>query len=374
MDIKRITVVGSGLMGSGIAYVSAWRGFDVTMVDVNQQAVDAGMDRIRSDVMSGIDKGKMSMSEAEGLMSRLKGTVNLAEAVRDADLVIEAIFENMDAKKKLFSEVDKSAPAHAILATNTSSLSIDELAKSTGRPDKFVGMHYFSPVAAMKLIEIVIGSKTSQETIDAVIKVGEKQGKTAVKAKNSPGFIVNRILMPVLREAIVLYENGVATKEEIDRAMTTIAKFPAGPFTLGDFVGLDIAFNAMSTLYRELGDCFRPPKTLEDLVKSGAIGAKAKKGFYHYGGTAEPAPPPKGVDAQWLVDRISLPVIREAMILVDQGIATKEDIDLAMKLGASFPLGPFEMAAKYGFDRIKAELGKLEKEHGPCYSVPKMLG
>ncbi|MEM2142263.1 MAG: 3-hydroxyacyl-CoA dehydrogenase [Candidatus Thorarchaeota archaeon] len=373
MEVKRIAVVGSGLMGSGIAYVSAWNGFEVVMNDVNQQALDAGMERIRNDVMGGIDKGKISLQDAERLMGRLSATVSLEEAVKNADLVVEAVFENMDVKKKIFREVDEKAPSHAILATNTSSLSIDELASVTKRPDKFIGMHYFSPVAAMKLLEVVIGEKTSSETIDTAIRVGEKQGKICVKAKNSPGFIVNRILMPVLREAILLYENGVATKEEIDLAMTAKAKFPAGPFTLGDFVGLDIAFNAMTTLYRALGDCFKPPATLENLVKNGALGMKTKKGFYEYGGKAAAAPPPKGVDQQWLVDRISLPVIREAMILVDTGIATKEDIDKAMKLGANFPLGPFEMAEKYGMDRIRSELEKLQAEHGPCYSIPKML-
>ncbi len=374
MEVKRIAVIGSGLMGSGIAYVSAWNGFDVTMVDVNQQALDAGMERLRSDVMSGIDKGKLSIPQAEALMSRLKATTDTVAAVKDADLVIEAIFENMEVKKKVFAQIDAAAPPHTILATNTSSLSIDELASVTNRPDKFIGMHYFSPVASMKLLEIVIGQKTSSETIDTAIKVGEQQGKIPVKAKNSPGFIVNRILMPVLREAILLYESGVATKEEIDLAMTKIAKFPAGPFALGDFVGLDIAFNAMNTLYRELGDCFKPPETLAQLVQSGALGMKSKKGFYEYGKAAAPAPPPKGVDPQWLVDRISLPVIREAMILVDTGIANKEDIDKAMRLGANFPVGPFEMAERYGLARIKDELSKLEKENGKCYSVPKMLG
>ncbi len=373
MEVKRIAVIGAGLMGSGIAYVSAWNGFEVTMMDIKEEFVERGMERIRSDVMTGIDKGKISMSEAEGLIGRLKTTTSLEDAVKDADLVIEAIFENMEVKKETFAEADKHAPPHAILASNTSSLSIDELAAATGRPEKFIGMHYFSPVAAMRLIEIVIGEKTSEETIGAAIAVGKKQGKTPVKAKNSPGFIVNRILMPVLREAILLYEQGVATKEEIDTAMTVHASFPAGPFTLGDFVGLDIAYHAMSTLYRELGECFKPPDTLKQLVDAGAIGTKAKRGFYQYGGAKEEPEKPKGVDAKWLVDRITIPVIREAMILVDDGIATRDDIDLAMKLGASFPAGPFEMAEKYGMDTVRTKIEELQKEHGDCYSLPKML-
>ncbi|MHA2118622.1 MAG: 3-hydroxyacyl-CoA dehydrogenase [Candidatus Thorarchaeota archaeon] len=372
MDVKKIAIIGSGLMGAGIAYVSAWNGYEVTMVDINQDLVDKGMERLRTDVMTGIDKGKMSITDAEGLMSRLSGTTDTEAAVKDADLVIEAIFENMEVKKEVFAKIDAVAPAHCILATNTSSLSIDELANATSRADKFVGMHYFSPVPAMKLLEIVLGEKTSEETISAAKAVGQKQGKQTVLAKNSPGFIVNRLLMPVMREAILMLERGEATKEEIDTAMVSIGKAPAGPFALGDFVGLDIAFNAMSTLYREIGDCFKPPETLEKLVESGAIGMKSKKGFYDYGAEAEPEAP-KGADANWIVERLNMPAIREAMILVDDGIANKEDIDMGMKLGASWPMGPFEMADQFGLDRCREFIGKLESELGECYSVPKFL-
>ena len=373
MDVKKIAVIGAGLMGSGIAYISAWNGLGVKMVDIKEEFIEKGMERIRTDVMTGIDKGKMTMTEAEGLMGRLSATTNLEEAVKDADLVIEAIFENMKVKKEVFGKVDAAAPTHTVIASNTSSLSIDELATATKRPDKVIGMHYFSPVAAMKLVEVIIGEKTSEETITAAIAVAEKQGKQIVKAKNNPGFIVNRILMPVLRESILLYEQGVATKEEIDVAMTAKARFPAGPFMLSDFVGLDIALNAMNTLYRELGDCFKPPETLEKLVESGHIGTKSKKGFYEYGGVQVEPDPPKGVDTDWLVTRITMPVIREAMILVDEGIAEKDDIDIAMKLGASFPAGPFELAEKIGMDTVREEIGKMQKELGDCYSVPKML-
>jgi enoyl-CoA hydratase/3-hydroxyacyl-CoA dehydrogenase len=372
--VNKIAVIGAGLMGAGIAYISAWNGFQVNLVDTKQEYVDKGMERIRTDVMTGIDKGKISMGDAEGLMSRLHPTVNLGEAVKDADLVIEAIFENMEAKKEVFAKIDAAAPAHTILATNTSSLSIDELATATKKPDKFIGMHYFSPVPAMKLLELVIGEKTSDETITAIEAVGKTQGKKTVRAKNSPGFIVNRILNPALREAILMMERGEATKEEIDTAMVNIGKAPAGPFSLGDFVGLDIAFNAMSTLYRELGDCFKPPETLKKLVESGNIGMKSKKGFYSYGAEKDEPKPPKGADPNWIVERINIPAIREAMILVDDNIANKEDIDMAMKLGASWPMGPFEMLNHFGVDKVRNFIKKLQDELGDCYSVPKFLG
>lgn len=372
MDVKKIAVIGSGLMGSGIAYVSAWHGFDVTIVDISQELVDKGMERLRNDVMTGIDKGKMSISDAEGLMSRLKGTVDTEAAVKDADLAIEAIFENMDVKKEVFAKIDAVAPPHCILATNTSSLSIDELATATNRSDKFIGMHYFSPVPAMKLLEIVVGEKTADATIAVAKAVGERQGKQTVLAKNSPGFIVNRLLMPVMREAILMLERGEATMEEIDNAMVSIGKAPAGPFALGDFVGLDIAYHAMSTLYREIGDCFKPPETLKNLVDSGAIGMKSKKGFYNYSTEIKPEQP-KDANPEWIVERLNMPAIREAMVLVDDGIANKEDIDMAMNLGASWPVGPFEMAEKYGLDRCKEFIGKLETELGECYRVPNYL-
>ena len=190
--VNKIAVIGAGLMGAGIAYVSAWNGFNVSIVDMKQEFVDKGMERIRTDVMTGIDKGKISMGDAERLMGRLNPTVNIEDAVKDADLVIEAIFENMEAKKEVFAKIDAAAPPHAVLATNTSSLSIDELATATKRPDKFIGMHYFSPVPAMKLLELVIGEKTSEETIAAAETVGKTQGKQTVRAKNSPGFRIYR--------------------------------------------------------------------------------------------------------------------------------------------------------------------------------------
>ena len=372
--VNKIAVIGAGLMGAGIAYVSAWNGFNVSLVDTKQEFVDKGMERIRTDVMTGIDKGKISMGDAEGLMGRLNPTINLEDAVKDADLVVEAIFENMDAKKEVFAKIDAAAPSHAILATNTSSLSIDELATATKRPDKFIGMHYFSPVPAMKLLELVIGEKTSDETIAAAETVGKTQGKQTVKAKNSPGFIVNRILNPAMLEAIRMLERGEATKEEIDNALVSVGKAPAGPFTLGDFVGLDIAYNALSTLYRELGDCFTPPDTLKNLVEAGHLGMKTKRGFYSYGGEEGPPEPPKGADPQWIVERINIPAIREAMILVDDGIATVDDINMAMKLGASWPMGPFEMLDHFGSDKVRDFIKKLNEELGDCYSVPKYLG
>ncbi|MFW9968260.1 MAG: 3-hydroxyacyl-CoA dehydrogenase family protein, partial [Candidatus Thorarchaeota archaeon] len=301
MNIKKIAVIGAGLMGSGISYVSAWSGYGVTMVDINDKAIGKGMERLRSYIESGVKRGKLSDSEAEDLLVRVKTTTSVDDAVNNVDLVIEAVYEDMDVKKDLFKIMDAAANPRTILASNTSSLSISELGKVTERPDKVVGMHYFSPVPAMKLLEIIIGEQTSEATINAAIVVGENQGKTTVKAKDSPGFIVNRIRAKMGRECILAYERGIATLREIDTALKEQYGVPMGPFELSDFVGLDVSFGTSSTLYRELGNCFKPPETLKRLVEAGTLGRKTGSGFYEYGEDKESVlEEPKGVDPEWL--------------------------------------------------------------------------
>jgi len=374
MNVKKIAVIGAGLMGSGISYVSAWSDYDVTMVDINDEAIGKGMERLRSYVESGVKRGKLSDSEAEDLLGRVKTTTSVDDAVSNVDLVIEAVYEDMDVKKDLFKRMDAAATPRTILASNTSSLSISELGKVTERPDKVVGMHYFSPVPAMKLLEIIIGEQTSEDTINAAIAVGENQGKTTVKAKDSPGFIVNRIRAKMGRECILTYERGIATLREIDTALKEQSGVPMGPFELSDFVGLDVSLGTSSTLYRELGDCFQPPETLKRLVEAGTLGRKSGSGFYEYGEDKESVlEEPKGVDPEWLTLRIILPYLREAMIEVEEGIATKEDINKAMILGTNYKEGPFDTIERLGLDMIREELKKLHSEFGDCYSLPKML-
>ncbi|MHA1960910.1 MAG: 3-hydroxyacyl-CoA dehydrogenase NAD-binding domain-containing protein [Candidatus Thorarchaeota archaeon] len=373
MNVKKIAVIGAGLMGSGISYVSAWSSYDVTMVDVSDEALEGGMERLRSYVESGIKRGKLSDSEAKDLLTRVKTTTSLDEAVSDVDLVIEAIYENMDVKKDLFSRMDGAANARTILASNTSSLSISELGKSTARPTKVIGMHYFSPVPAMKLLEIIVGEQTDEDTIDTAIAVGQSQGKTTVKAKDSPGFIVNRLGAQILRNSVLVIEQGIATAEEIDSAMKEHFKVPMGPLELTDFVGIDVSFNTMTTLYRELGNCFSPPATLSNLVESGTIGRKTGSGFYEYGDQQSSTENPKGADSAIIALRIIAPYLREAMIEVETGIATEEDIDNAMKLGRNFKEGPFETIERLGRKKVREELRKLQNQFGDCYSLPKML-
>jgi 3-hydroxyacyl-CoA dehydrogenase len=372
--IKRIAVVGAGLMGSGITYVSAASGYEVMMMDINDEAVGKGLDRLRSYVESGVRRGKLTDSDAEGLLGRVKTTTSAEAAVGNVDLVIEAVYEDMRVKKDLFKRMDAASDQRTLLASNTSSLSITELGRVTGRPEKVVGMHYFSPVPAMKLLEIVIGEQTGENTIRAAMAVGEKQGKTTVKAKDSPGFIVNRIRAKLGRECILTYERGIATLREIDAALKEVYGVPMGPFELSDFVGLDVSLGTSTTLYQELGDCFKPPDTLKRLVEAGTLGRKTGSGFYEYGEGKESEPEePKGANPEWLTLRIILPYLREAMIEVEEGIATKEDINKAMILGTNYREGPFDTIERLGLDKIREEMKKLHSEFGDCYSLPKML-
>ncbi|MFW9975503.1 MAG: 3-hydroxyacyl-CoA dehydrogenase, partial [Candidatus Thorarchaeota archaeon] len=260
-----------------------------------------------------------------------------------------------------------------ILASNTSSLSITELGKVTGRPGKVIGMHYFSPVPAMKLLEVILGKETNEDTIQTAIDVGLRQGKTTVKAIDSPGFIVNRLRMQISRAAMLIYEKGLASAEEIDTAMKEQFETPMGSMELTDFVGLDISFGTMSTLERELGKCYKVPETLKRFVQEGRIGRKAGKGFYAYDDQKRSLEEPKGADPSWLVTRIIMPYLREAMIEFETGIASKEDIDKAMKLGSNYKEGPFETIARLGLDTVRDELKKLQQEFGDCYSLPQML-
>ena len=282
MEIKRIAVIGAGLMGTGIAYQAARFGIEVNLNDIKQEFIANGMNKIKSMVKTGVDKGKIDLKAAKSIVDGIKPVLDVTEAVKDVDMVVEAIFENMEAKKELFKKIDAAARPETILASNTSSLSISEMASVTSRPEKFIGTHFFSPVPAMKLVEVVVGDKSSDDTIETAIAFSNKLDKTPVKVKDSPGFIVNRILIPVLTEAVKILQEGLASAEDIDTAMSLGANFPAGPLQLADFVGLDIARATAETLERGFGSCYAPPKLLVEKVDKGELGMKSGRGFYEY--------------------------------------------------------------------------------------------
>jgi 3-hydroxybutyryl-CoA dehydrogenase len=283
MEIKRICVVGAGLMGAGIAQVAAQSGFNVNLNDVEDRFIQNGINTIQKNLKRLTDKGKMDVSEAEAVRSRIKPILSLADAAKDVDVFIEAIIEKMDLKKNFYKELEAVAPEAAIFATNTSGLSITEIASVTKRPERFVGMHFFNPVPMMQLVEVIRGIATSDETVGIIKGLASKMGKTAIEVQEGPGFVVNRILVPMLCEAIFVLQEGLATAAEIDEGMKLGANHPMGPLALCDLVGLDTLLSVQQHLYEEFADPkYRPPGLLRKMVRAGHLGRKSGKGFFDY--------------------------------------------------------------------------------------------
>ncbi len=282
MSIKTVGVLGCGLMGAGIAQVSAAAGFKVIVREVNQGVLDKGLARIKKFLDDGVTKGKVTEEQRTTTLANLSGVTEFAD-MKDCDLIIEAIIENIDDKASAYTALEKSVGAHCIFVSNTSSLCITELASKTGRPDKFGGLHFFNPVPLMKLVEVVRGLSTSQETYDALMDFSVKIGKEPITAPDKPGFIVNRLLIPYLLDAIRCYEHGLGTKEDIDKAMKLGLGYPMGPLTLLDFVGLDTTYYIANIMFDEFKDpMFAAPTLLKRMVLAGKNGRKSGEGFYKY--------------------------------------------------------------------------------------------
>jgi 3-hydroxybutyryl-CoA dehydrogenase len=286
-DIKRVAIIGFGTMGSGIAQVVAQAGYEVIARDVADDLLKRGLDLIKSGpfgLEKAVERGKITREQAEAILSRIKVTTDLATAVKDVDFVIEAAFENLDLKKKIFREVDELAPPHAVIASNTSTLSITALASATKRPEKVAGMHFFNPAQVMRLVEVVRGLQTSDETVEVVKGFAQKLGKTPIIVnKDVPGFVANRIGFAAILEAIRLYEEGVASAQDIDTAMKLGYNWPMGPLELADLIGLDVLLDANESIYAETRDQkYNPPVILRQMVRAGWLGRKTKRGFYTY--------------------------------------------------------------------------------------------
>ena len=282
MVVKKIGVIGAGQMGHGIAQVAAQAGFEVILRDIKDEFVQKGISRIDKFLSKSIEKGKLTEDEKKKIMGRIKGTTKL-EDLKDVDLVIEAIFENVKVKKELFQNLDKVCKKNCVLASNTSTIPITDLASVTSRPEKFIGMHFMNPVPIMKLVEVIRGLRTDDKTAKLIHELAEKMGKIPVEVNDSPGFVSNRVLIPMINEAVYCLYEGVGTPEAIDNVMKLGMNHPMGPLALADLIGLDVCLGIMNVLYEGFNDSkYRPCPLLKKMVQAGYLGRKTGRGFYTY--------------------------------------------------------------------------------------------
>ena len=282
MTMKTIGVIGAGTMGAGIAQACAQAGFKVVMRDIAEKFVNNGLNIINKNLDREVKKNRLSQEDANAITGRILGTVNLT-GLAECDVIIEAVIEQMSLKKELYQELDKICPASTIFATNTSGLSITEMASYTSRANKFVGMHFFNPAPVMKLVEVVKGAMTDEETYQATVELAKQLGKDPITVNEAPLFVVNRILIPMINEAIYTLMEGVASAEDIDKGMRLGANHPIGPLALADLIGLDVTLLVQETLYQETGDSkYRPCPLLRKMVRAGHLGRKTGRGFFNY--------------------------------------------------------------------------------------------
>jgi enoyl-CoA hydratase/3-hydroxyacyl-CoA dehydrogenase len=369
--IWKTAVIGSGAMGHGITELLAMNGYEVTMVDINDEILQKAKEKIKWSLGKFVEKRRIRQEDAEAALARVATTTSYEQAGKDVDFAIEAAPENMDLKKNVFAKLDQVTPSHAILASNTSTLSITEMGKATKRPDKVAGMHFFNPPHQMALVEVVKGGGTSQETITALAELARKLGKTPVIVrKDVRGFIVNRILGAAFNEAFWAYQRKEATMLGIDASVKYTGGFPMGWFELADFVGLDIDYEVGRILYEAYGERFKPcSEVVDPLIKEHKFGQKTGVGFYDWT-KGRPRIPFNLLD-EYDVDRSWAVAVNEAAWLISDDATNPEDIDTAMKLGTFWPQGPCEHADRTGLDVIANKLKELYAKYNmemykPC--------
>ena len=369
-SIRKVVVVGAGTMGHGIAQVCAMRGYEVAMIDISDEVLQKAMEKIRWSLEKFAEKKRIREEDVDATMARIKPTTSYEEACANADFAVEAVVERMDVKKEIFSKLDELCPSHAILTTNTSSLSVTEMARATNRPEKVAGMHFFNPPQLMPLVEVIRGDDTSDETVDTVVELAKKLGKTPVVVrKDVRGFIVNRVLMPVLGDAFWAYHLGEVKIEEVDSSIRYKAGLPMGIFELADYIGLDIVYEVGKVMYEAYGERAAPCPIIEEMVKEGKLGRKTGRGFYDWS-KGRPRIPFELLE-EFDVNRTYAVAANEAAYLVYEDVADPKDIDTAMKLGTGWPSGPCEIADKIGIDVLLNKLKELHEKYklelyAPC--------
>jgi len=362
-DIETVAVLGAGNMGHGIAEVAALAGYDVQMRDIKDEFVQDGYDQIEWSLNKLAEKEQISQDEADASLDRVTPLVDMEDAVGDADIVIEAVPEKMEIKKDVYGEVEEYAPEEAIFATNTSSLSITELSEVTERPEQFCGMHFFNPPVRMPLVEVISGAHSSDETLDAVEELAEAFDKTPVRVrKDSPGFIVNRILVPLMNEATWLVHDDVATIAEVDSTTKFDMGLPMGSFELSDQVGNDVGLHVLDYMHEVLGDAYAPCPLLEEKVENDELGKKSGKGFYDYENGGVDIPSDAGRED--IENRLLAVMANEVGKLVANDVAPVGDIDEAVMLGGGFPKGPAKLAEEAGLDGLVDALESAHEESG----------
>ena len=375
MAIKNITVLGSGVMGHGIAQVSATAGYNVVLRDIEQGFLDKAMEKIRWSLDKLVNKEKISKEEGDSIFGRIKPVVDLNEAVKDAEMVIEVVPEIMDLKKKVYAELDKAAKPDVIFASNTSTLPITEIANTTSRPDKFIGIHFFNPPQLMKLVEIIPGEKTSPEITDLTKEYVNSVNKQAVVCrKDVPGFIINRLFIPMVHEACFVKDRTGATLEEIDSAVKFRLGFPMGIFELADFTGMDVIHKATTEMHLRDKKVIKPHPLVEKMFDEKKLGQKSGEGYYKYSDdkyerVALSEELAEKCDPVQLVANI----INNAAWLISNGASDMEEIEKAAQLGLGLKKPLFETAKEIGIKKIVDELNKLTEEHGEFYKPDPLL-